>query len=351
MPQAKFNIHNVWLAIDCPFSEISDRIENFLCPFLAEPFAGQKHRFIQFIFRKNQTKSLSQKAQEIKQKGCPLIYYEDLRMTRFEDVSLYEDPYSQVLIHRKKNTVEGYFDIKTLKNGLFFENIFFGFLLWEVLSLHQLFLIHSACISSPEGCGLLFPGLSRQGKTTLSLALVRSGYSFLSDDLCFYSPQGEIYPFPRSFHVDPVLSQSFPELSFLYQKPPYFPFNPKRNLSLEKLGALYPHTHGKPLSKMRKINYVLFPTIRPVGKSRLASLGNGEALAKMIPPSALLMVGEETAMEQLHGLKMIIEGAHCMEFILGKDLRDQPETIVHRIQNLTNSRENLKGEFHATAGL
>jgi len=57
-------------------------------------------------------------------------------------------------------------------------------------------LLHGAAVSWKDS-GIIFLGGSGQGKTTLSIALVKMGFKFLSDDIaCLNAKAGEIVPFP-----------------------------------------------------------------------------------------------------------------------------------------------------------
>lgn len=63
------------------------------------------------------------------------------------------------------------------------------------------FLIHAAALSR-DGRGLLIAGPSGCGKTTLTLALIRRGFAFLSDDIAALGRgDGRLYPCPRALHV------------------------------------------------------------------------------------------------------------------------------------------------------
>jgi hypothetical protein len=58
--------------------------------------------------------------------------------------------------------------------------------LFELFRQNGLYPYHSAGLSK-DGYGLLMPGQSGNGKTTLSMELINNGFSFLSDDWCFLS--------------------------------------------------------------------------------------------------------------------------------------------------------------------
>lgn len=60
-------------------------------------------------------------------------------------------------------------------------------------------LIHAGSVVSPMGTGVLLPGVSGAGKTTLTAALVEAGFGYLSDEAGVIDPvTRRLYPFPRA---------------------------------------------------------------------------------------------------------------------------------------------------------
>jgi hypothetical protein len=57
-------------------------------------------------------------------------------------------------------------------------------------------LLHAAALRTPGGEGLILAGHAGMGKTTLTLALLKQGFGFLSDDVAALAG-GFLYPFPR----------------------------------------------------------------------------------------------------------------------------------------------------------
>ncbi|OAD19039.1 protein containing Signal transduction serine kinase/phosphorylase, HPr(Ser) kinase [Candidatus Thiomargarita nelsonii] len=65
----------------------------------------------------------------------------------------------------------------------------------------QHYLLHGAAVSWHENA-LIFAGASGRGKSSLSLALVKHGFKFLSDDVsCLNLSNHQIEPFPRSLNL------------------------------------------------------------------------------------------------------------------------------------------------------
>lgn len=63
--------------------------------------------------------------------------------------------------------------------------------------------VHAGCVSW-RGRGIVIPGRSHAGKTTLTRALVEIGATYYSDDYAVIDPGGAIWPFPRRLHVRPI---------------------------------------------------------------------------------------------------------------------------------------------------
>lgn len=71
-----------------------------------------------------------------------------------------------------------------------------------------------------RGGSLIVAGKSGQGKTTLTLGLLRRGLSLLSDEFAIVEPDTrQILPYHRSLHVRPGTPELVPELSFLQERP------------------------------------------------------------------------------------------------------------------------------------
>lgn len=105
----------------------------------------------------------------------------------------------------------------TEKNGLYFNDElameivefdealleFIGDKILNVLaqiSLPGKFYLHAGAVSI-NGSGILFPGLSYAGKTTLTKEFLKAGAEYLSDDCIILDDKGCLLPFPRDLAV------------------------------------------------------------------------------------------------------------------------------------------------------
>jgi hypothetical protein len=63
--------------------------------------------------------------------------------------------------------------------------------------------VHAGCVSWRDR-GIVIPGRSHAGKTTLTRALVEAGAVYYSDDYAVIDHDGAIWPFPRRLYVRPI---------------------------------------------------------------------------------------------------------------------------------------------------
>ena len=101
---------------------------------------------------------------------------------------------------------------------------------------------------SRNGRGLIFPGSSGAGKTTLAIRLLQSGFDFLSDDMLFLDPSAEslrVLGFPDEIDVTGETLELMPQL----QDIPGFrriPGSPKHQIRPEALRADFLRAHRGP---------------------------------------------------------------------------------------------------------
>jgi len=82
-----------------------------------------------------------------------------------------------------------------------------------MLRARQRYYVHAAVVAW-RGRGIVLPGLSQAGKSTLALALVLEGARFLSDEILAVAPaSGRAVPFPRAIKIRDECTGYFPELA------------------------------------------------------------------------------------------------------------------------------------------
>ncbi len=116
------------------------------------------------------------------------------------------------------------------------------------------YVVHAGAVVF-RGEALAIAGRSGQGKTTLTLGLLRRGLGLLSDEFAVVEPtERRLLPYHRSLHVRPGTPELIPELRFLYQRP-------RRQLGGGSEWAVTPHDleHALPgcLAAAAPLRYVL----------------------------------------------------------------------------------------------
>lgn len=79
-----------------------------------------------------------------------------------------------------------------------------------------------AAVVAVGGRAVLLAGPSGRGKSTLTLALLRDGATWLTDELALVDVDDRtILPYPRALHVSPATVELLPALGFLRVRPRY----------------------------------------------------------------------------------------------------------------------------------
>lgn len=79
--------------------------------------------------------------------------------------------------------------------------------------------IHAGVVEI-DGRAILLAGRSGAGKSTLTLAIVRAGAGWLTDELALIGPDDStVLPYPRAIHVSPETVDLLPDLAFLRARP------------------------------------------------------------------------------------------------------------------------------------
>ena len=185
----------------------------------------------------------------------------------------------------------------------------------EMFRARDYFLIHSAAVMG-KGKGVLIPALSGNGKTTLCLSLLRSGFKYLSDDRPFLRRVNggfEILSFPEEIDVTDNTISLFPELRELDDTVLTLGMR-KKKFFVERL---YPG-----ITVDRTVpSVLLLPKIVDEEKSRLKRLPKIEAVSRLLPHS-LLVMDPDVAVRQFHMLCEMVETMDCFELYYGKDILD-----------------------------
>ena len=191
-------------------------------------------------------------------------------------------------------------------------NFIFLIGLSELLRSRDLYLIHAAALAR-NGKGLLIPGFTGSGKTTLSIALLREGFRFLGDDRTFIKKETDglkLLAFPDELDVTKETISSFPEMKELPQDA--FKLGPrKKKFWVERV---YPDS----IVNISVPKILLFPKIVQKEESQLQPLSKAEAVGRLLPHS-LLVFDRTIAEKHFHLLCHLVEKADCYQLDFGKD--------------------------------
>lgn len=136
--------------------------------------------------------------------------------------------------------------------------------------------IHGATLRTPTGKHIMLSGDSGRGKTTLALALAKSGFTLLSDDICtFDAESGHVVPIMMNPSVKEgawtALSGLYPELAG--QQP----------VDIKGRLCKYVQRNNKPTdSTPHSIDVLVFPNWQPGAKAHLTPFDGHQSLLSML---------------------------------------------------------------------
>jgi len=142
---------------------------------------------------------------------------------------------------------------------------------------HAYFLqIHAGVVSNGERCAIL-PAAPGAGKTTLTAALLRSGFAYFSDEYALLEhPDMRVRPVPLALTVKPgaaaVLAARYPELAKLTA----------HRREDEQLVRYLPPPPLPPASRSQPVGWIVFPHYAPDAETALRPIGKAEALQRLM---------------------------------------------------------------------
>jgi hypothetical protein len=101
----------------------------------------------------------------------------------------------------------------TAQNQEYFRQCLLDVMIYPLLEVRHLITLHAACVMY-EGKGLLLAGNSGAGKSSLSYACARRGWTFVSDDASAFqrsSPDPKVIGHPQKFRFREPVDKLFPE--------------------------------------------------------------------------------------------------------------------------------------------
>ncbi|HKS68237.1 MAG TPA: hypothetical protein VJR26_13435 [Candidatus Acidoferrales bacterium] len=165
--------------------------------------------------------------------------------------------------------------------------------------------VHAACVSL-NGKGLLFCGESEAGKSSLAYACVRSGWTFITDDLSEIVRSWEttsVLGNPHRFRLRESAVTLFPELR---DHPITLRANGER--AIELVTARDPRFVTAPYSR---VDYILFLNRQNAGRASLAPFSKQKAMRWF---EQVLCVGDQTTRDSQAATLRRLLAAEILEF-------------------------------------
>lgn len=233
-------------------------------------------------------------------------------------------------VNLNQETITGVVKVRYLPEPEFFLEVLFP--LFEILRRRGLYAIHCGAIGVIEKRpktddrkqsikGVIFPGKTGAGKSSLVLHLVAQGANFLSDDRCFLSKDRsgfQVFGLREKVRISPANVAEITNLAVFASGKPGF----KKSFDITEV---YPDR----IIERAEVKLIVFPFWQPQEKSRLTPISASEALKEILPLS-LEAVFPDSAKANFEFLSDLVTSLPCYRFYLGKD-RENWHKIIKRL--------------------
>ncbi|MHB1382544.1 MAG: hypothetical protein ACYCXJ_10030 [Thermoleophilia bacterium] len=187
------------------------------------------------------------------------------------------------------------------------------FPLWaQMLKMRGLFPVHAAGLVR-DGCGIIFPGKSNCGKSTMALKLLRRGFKLLGDDTVFIRARdngAEMLFFPEEVDVCSETVDLYSQLA-LARTLTEDRWQPRERVNLREVGA-------ESVVETAKVDLLVFPVIAEDGVTRFEPVPPSAALAELIL-YAFLFMDPRTTRENFNVLASLVQSVRCYRLFMGLD--------------------------------
>jgi len=163
-------------------------------------------------------------------------------------------------------------------------------------------LLHSGSVAK-DGAGIILPGESGSGKSSLTLALLQSGYKYFSDEIAVVNAEsGELHSFPK-----PVSIKNTSVFPHLAERENLW-FGPESDVQ-DSVWYVHPENLGAHVAdEPAPIRYVIFPSRCSQGDAQLLPLTPGEALRELVANSINL---PKLGSKGIHMIADLVNEAQC----------------------------------------
>lgn len=242
----------------------------------------------------------------------------------FEDVEFYSGNTNTVMVidgqtiidvKLGENNAVAYISEEHVESPWILAHRVFYLPILELLRNVDCYYVHAGSVCRDDRCVLLCGG-SGQGKSTTTYALVKSGFSYMSDDAVFVRGSNgnlEIFSFPEKIKLDANSCSFFPELCD-YRIP-----RGKVEIPVEDTGITNVCVTGKP-------HTLILVEIGKSKKGKMVALAKSKALLGLIRQS-ISLTSPDGIDRHLDVLKQLCESSHTFRLRLGKDVTEVPGLV------------------------
>lgn len=258
----------------------------------------------------------------------------DLDTYRKDRRFLLAGPNSRLDVHLERGSAAAYFHADRLDAAApeeAIQRIYYPltFGLTILLREHGLFGLHAGAIER-DGRGVLLAASSDSGKTTATLALVRQGWRYVSDDALLLRQRGdrvEALSFRRDFALDEEALDHFPELrGVTWPRSPSDPSKLRVDVEVVRPGAFVSACTPTAL---------ILPNLTGDRESRLVEVDRLGAFEHLMAQSALNAAPVPDRIgAQMNLLAALIQQVRIFRLDAGRDVLEDPEAFSRRVSPL-----------------
>jgi hypothetical protein len=184
-------------------------------------------------------------------------------------------------------------------------------LLVDILRRRGWYSLHAAGFSE-GGAAVLIPGTSGVGKSTLSVALLRAKFDYLTDDMVFLARRRDslvVRGLAEDIDVSEKTIRFFPELDFLLRSAKTDGFT-KRQLCIDQIYGAKATIEARP-------SLLVLPRISGKQESVITRIDSDEALLEIVPN--VLLTEQAACQTHISVLAELVKRVDCYRLETGQD--------------------------------
>jgi hypothetical protein len=206
---------------------------------------------------------------------------------------------------------------------------FWVFGLMKLLQSRGFYGLHAAALVRKDGRGVLVVGGSGSGKSTLAIALIRRGWSYLSDDAVVLRarPEGiEALALRRHVYVVEAAAGDYRDLGLGGTRAD------RRGGRRRRVRVEAAHSAQRTVACFPSV--LLFPRIVRRARSTVAPLGRVQALRRLLEQSGPQLFDRRDTGVRLSVLKSLLDQCAAHEFRAGADVSRDPDAVGDLLETL-----------------